>query len=442
MPKTLNPKKMGLWLCISLVIGNMVGSGIFLLPASLAPYGGMSILGWLVSGFGALMTAMVFRRLSRAYPKQGGPYAYVRKEFGQLPGFIVAWGYWVSLWAGNAAIAVAMVTYASYFFPTLSIIPFTGMFVAIAAIMILTAVNIHGLFTAAKIQLLTTILKMTPLLILAVACFFVFDVETFKPVNPTELSFSNALATTAALTLWAFLGLESATVPADSVETPNKTIPRATTIGFTITCVIYILSTTTILSVVPKEILAHSEAPFADAASILWGTWAGHVVAIGAIISCFGALNGWILVQGQVAYSVAKDGLFPKSLASLNSSGVPAFATMLSSLFVIIITIANFSKSLVSMFTFAVLLSTLAVLVPYLFCAFVDLKIQLKSPSSVRKWGAILSSSFAILFSLWAIYGIGFEALLWGFLLLILGLPLYFSQIKNKSKQELAEENG
>jgi basic amino acid/polyamine antiporter, APA family len=440
MPKTLNKKKMGLWLCISLVIGNMIGSGIFLLPASLAPYGGMSIIGWLASGFGALMTAMVFRRLSKAHPKQGGPYAYVTKEFGQLPGFIVAWGYWVSLWAGNAAIAVAMVTYASYFFPTLAIIPFTGMFVAIAAIMVLTAVNIHGIFTAAKLQLLTTILKITPLLILAVTCFFVFDIETFKPVNPSPMSFVDALATTAALTLWAFLGLEAATVPADSVEQPNKTIPRATIIGFTVTGIIYILSTTTILSVIPNDLLAHSKAPFADAASILWGSWAGHIVAVGAIISCFGALNGWILVQGQVAYSVAKDGLFPKPLASLNMNGVPAFATILSSLFVILITIANFSKSLVSMFTFAILLSTLAVLIPYLFCALVDLKLQLKSPSSPRKWFAVLSSSFAILFSLWAIYGIGAEALLWGAALLGLGIPLYYSQIRNKSRQSKSKQ--
>ncbi len=434
--------KIGIILCSALVIGNVIGSGIFLLPASLAPYGGMALLGWCATGLGAFMTALVFGRLSQRTPKQGGPYAYAHQQMGPLAGFIVAWSYWVSLWAGNAAIAVAMVTYSSYFIPELESIPFLGMAVALSAIILLTLVNLHGFKTAARLQLLTTILKLAPLLLIGAACFAFADSSSFVPLNPTELEFGDALATTAALTLWAFLGIESATIPADNVKQPQKTIPRATLLSFIIIALVYLTGTITIMSVLPTEVIANSNAPFADAAKIMWGDWAGYLVAAGAIISCFGALNGWILIQGQLGYSVAKDGLFPRSFAKLSDKGVPATAIAVSCVFIAALTIANFSRSLVNMFTFAILLSTLAILLPYLFSVICELKHlwqhKHKSLQAVTAW---LSTLLALIFVLWAITGIGAEALIWGFVLISAGLPLYWwLGRQNQTTAKLAED--
>ncbi|NNC98153.1 MAG: amino acid permease [Gammaproteobacteria bacterium] len=424
-------KKLGFWMCVSLVVGNMVGSGIFLLPSSLAEYGGISIIGWIVTAFGALMTALVFVRLSRKMPAQGGPYAYTRKGFGDVAGFTVAWGYWVSLWCGNAAISVAMVSYLSYFFPQLSETPLLGVVVALAAIWTLTLVNCRGVRHAGYVQVITTVLKLTPLIIIGIAVFLYFDVSQFEPLNKSEKTTFNAVTATAALTLWAFLGLESATIPADNVEDPVKTIPRATLLGFLIAAVVYISSTTTILSVIPHVDLVSSNAPFADAAKILWGEWAGTLVAVGAVISCFGALNGWILLQGQMPMAAAHDGLLPAVFKG-NAHGVPVKGLLISSGFVSFIAISNYTDGLVALFTFSILLATLMVLVPYLFTALYELKLIISKQTIAKDWLALLTTILAMVYTLWAISGIGKDALLVGIGLILSGLPVYWWMRKRR----------
>ena len=168
-------KKIGLWICIALVIGNMIGSGIFLLPSSLAVYGGVSMLGWLATTVGALMTALVFVRLSRKFPKQGGPYRYAYDQFGSFAGFCVAWSYWVSIWCGNAAIAVAAVTYLGFFWPELQQSPLLSVMVTLSFVWLITLLNLKGVRQAGIFQLITTILKFIPLAIIALICFFVFE---------------------------------------------------------------------------------------------------------------------------------------------------------------------------------------------------------------------------------------------------------------------------
>ena len=343
-------------MCTALVIGNMIGSGIFLLPSSLAAYGGISVVGWLFTAFGALMTALVFVRLSRKHPAQGGPYAYTRDGFGRLAGFTVAWGYWVSLWCGNAAIAVAMVSYLSVFFPVLQTNPLLGVAIALSAIWLLTVINCIGVKEAGIIQLVTTVLKLMPLLILGAAVVVYFDLAAFTPLNLSSVSHFDAVTATAALTLWAFLGLESATVPADSVENPTVNIPRATLFGFLITAAVYIASTVTILSVVPQVDLVNSGAPFADAARLMWGDWAGYFIAAIAVISCFGALNGWTLIQGQMPLAAANDGIFPAIFKANRVSGVPVAGLIISSGLVSLLTISNYAGGLVALFTYTILL--------------------------------------------------------------------------------------
>ena len=146
----------GLWTTTSLVIGNMIGSGVFLLPSALAVYGGISIIGWLFSTIGAFILALLFSYLSKAMPSAGGPYAYTREGLGEFAAFIVAWGYWISIWCGNAAITVALVSYLSVFFPILAVNNIAAVVTGLSAIWLLTWVNTRGINTVGKVQLLTT----------------------------------------------------------------------------------------------------------------------------------------------------------------------------------------------------------------------------------------------------------------------------------------------
>lgn len=419
-------QKIGLWICIALVVGNMIGSGIFLLPSSLAVYGGISMAGWLATSLGALMTALVFVRLSRKFPKQGGPYRYAYDSFGTFAGFSVAWSYWVSIWCGNAAISVAGVTYLGFFWPELQHNSLLAVSVTLSIVWLLTLLNIRGVRQAGIFQLITTILKFMPLAIIGVMVIIVFNPVEFEPFNLSGQSAMQAVTATAALTLWAFLGLESATVPADNVNDPQKTIPRATMIGFLVVAAVYITSTLTIMSVVPNAQLQNSSAPFADAAVAIWGEWAGNVIALCAVISCLGALNGWILLQGQMPMSAARDGLLPKIFSDKDKSGVSTGALVISSMLISILVLANFSDGMVKLFTFAILVSTLGIFIPYLFSIAADLKIILTNWKIKPDYFSLITAILALSYCCWAISGIGTKEMLWGVALVIAGLPIYW----------------
>ena len=419
---------LGPWMSTALVVGNMIGSGVFLLPASLAAYGGTSIVGWLFTTAGALLLALVFARLGRAFPKIGGPYAYSRAGFGDVIGFQVAWGYWIAIWAGNAAIAIAFAGYLGYFWPALSSSPMLAAIVAIAAVWLLTVINAAGIRPAGIVQLLTTIAKLVPLIGIAVVGIFFFDSTAFSPFNPTEGSAFSAITSVAALTLWAFIGLESATIPADDVDDPSRTIPRSTVIGTIVTAAVYILGTIAVMSVIPPAALTTSTAPFADAAAAMFGPWAGYVVAIGALFSTFGCLNGWILLQGQIPLAAARDGLFPAAFGRLSAANTPVFGLVVSSVLVTILTALNYNARLVDAFNFFILLATMTTLVPYVFTTMAELMLFLTDRSRFdgkRLAGPAVIALLAFAYSLWALYGAGAEVVLWGTLLLLAGLPVY-----------------
>jgi APA family basic amino acid/polyamine antiporter len=421
-------KKIGLWIVTSLVVGNMIGSGIFLLPASLGPFGGISIVGWLVSAAGATLVALVFARLSRLLKKSGGPYTYTREGFGEFAGFLVAWGYWISIWTTNAAIAVAFVSYLTFFWSDLGTNRVLAAIVGLATIWLLTWVNVLGVHTAGVVQLVTTILKLMPLLAIATVGLFYVDFGNFVPFNPSGSSAFSAITSTVTLTLWAFLGLESGTTPAEHVHDPERTIPRATMLGTLLSAGVYILGTAAVMGVLPSSTLSQSNAPFADAARAMWGSWAGYAVAIGAIVSCFGALNGWLLLQGQIPLAAARDGLFPEIFGRVSKYNTPAQALVISSVLASLLLLANFTKSLVELFTFTILLATLNTLVPYAFCTMAEIMIFLKDRErfSGRRLGSgVAISILAFAYSLWAIAGAGKDIVYWGFIPLMFGILVY-----------------
>jgi len=420
--------ELGLWMCTALVVGNMIGSGVFLLPASLAPYGALSIFGWLFSTTGAVLLALVFARLSRLVPQAGGPYAYTRAGFGDFAGFLVGWGYWISIWCGNAAIAVAFISYLGVFLPALTANGMLAAAAAIATVWLLTLVNGLGVRTAGIVQLATTILKVVPLAFVGVFGLFYMNGENFKLAQTGGEPLFGGITSAAALALWAFLGLESATVPADNVIRPEKTIPRATILGTLAAAAVYILGSVAVMGVIPAAALKTSTAPFADAAKAIWGEWAGYAVAAGAAISCFGALNGWILLQGQLPRAAAIDGLFPALFKRLSTRGTPVAGLAVSSVLITVLVVTNYTRGLVGMFTFIILLATLTTLFPYVFSTMSLLLIYIRDRQRGRREPILASSVLAILafaYSLWAIVGAGKETVFWGFLLLMGSLPVY-----------------
>ena len=430
--------KIGFWMSTSLVVGNMTGSGIFLLPAALAIYGGISIFGWIFTLIGTMFLALVFSRLSRIISKAGGPYTYSREGFGDFAGFLVAWGYWISIWCGNAAIAVAGVGYLSVFIPALKENHILSAAAAIGAIWFFTFINTKSIKKVGMVQLVTTIIKILPLLLLGTFGFLYFNKAHFTPFNLSGDSSFDAVTATAALTLWAFLGLESATIPSDKVKNPTKTIPRSTIAGISIAAVLYISSTLAIMGIISPSDLQNSAAPFADAAQSVWGNGASALVAIGAAIACFGALNGWILLQGQIPLAAARDKLFPAGFKKLSKNGIPVTGLIIASVLASLLVGINFTKGLVEMFSFIIMLSTLSCLLPYLFSSVSEIALYLKKKKSYNKnklIAAIGISIPAFLYSLWAITGLEYEVLIWGAILLISGIPIYAYLVFLKKRQ-------
>jgi APA family basic amino acid/polyamine antiporter len=422
------PRALGLWTSTALVVGNMIGSGIFLLPAALAVYGGISVLGWLFTTAGAMLLALVFAHLGRTTPQAGGLYAYTRNSFGDLAGFLVAWGYWISIWCGNAAIATGFAGYVGVFVPSISRNPRLAGVTAAGAIWLLSWVNARGVRQAGILQLITTVLKLLPLVAIGTLGLFFFKLQNFTPFNLSGRPAFPAITATAALTLWAFLGLESATIPADEVVDPRRTIPRATILGTVSAAVVYIFGTIAVMGVIPPADLVRSTAPYADAASVMWGGWASYVVAAGAAISSFGALNGWILLQGQIPLAVAHDGLLPPAFARLSKRSTPVTGIVIGSVLATILISMNYTKGLVEEFTFILLLATLTSLVPYVFCSAADAMISLRDGEHARgrrRLRPLLIPGLAFVYSLWAIGGSGRDAVYWGFMLILAGIPLY-----------------
>ncbi len=406
----------------------MTGSGIFLLPAALALYGGISVFGWIFTVVGTIFLALVFSRLSKLISKAGGPYSYSREGFGDFAGFLVAWGYWLSIWTGNAAIAVAGVGYLSVFIPSLKENPLISALVAIGAICLFTFINTKSIKKVGLVQLITTIVKVLPLLLFGTFGFLHFNSSHFHPFNLSEASNFDAVTATAALALWAFLGLESATIPSDKVKNPTKTIPRATIAGILIAALLYISSTIGVMGVIAPSELQQSAAPFADAAQKIWGNWASGLVAAGAAIACFGALNGWILLQGQLPMAAARDKLFPPVFKKVSKNGIPIIGLIIASVLACFLVSFNYTKGLVKMFSFIIMLSTLSCLLPYLFSSLSEIALYLRKKKAYNKRRLLTASLISIpafLYSVWAITGLEREVLIWGAILLSAGIPIY-----------------
>jgi APA family basic amino acid/polyamine antiporter len=415
----------------------MIGAGVFLVPATMASFGSVSLLGWVFAAIGTFFLARVFSGLSKMVPNgSGGPYAYSRHGFGDFAGFLVAWGYYISIMCANAAITISFVSALSTFFPALAIDPIAAISTGLGAIWLLSWVNTKGVVVSGEVQLVTTILKLLPLVVIAGGGLFFIKAVNFHPFNSTGGSVFDAITTAAAITAFSFSGIECATIPAGSVKDPAKTIPRATMIGLAVTTLVYLLGSVSIMGIIPAKTLQHSVTPYADAAVIIFGSSARYWASAGMAIAAFGCLNGWTLVQGQVPFAIAKDKLFPAVFGWQNKKGAPYFGIIISSALVSLFMMMNYTKGLVEQFKFLILLATLSILIPYLFCAaaYMIIKIEKKHLHTGGWVSSILVGTLAFAYSLWAIAGSGQSSVYWGFLLLLAGIPFYVWVIYKKKK--------
>jgi arginine:agmatine antiporter len=426
---------LGLVACTAIVIGNMVGSGFYLSPSAVAPYGQLAILAWVVMGAGAMCLGLTFARLARLRPATGGPYAYTRLAFGEFAGFLVAWGYWISIWASLPVIAVAFTGSLLKLAPALQGSRTIAVAITIGAIWLVVFTNLRGVKEAGLFASVTTYAKLLPFGAIALVGLAYLRPEQLVEFNPSGKSLLDASAALAPLTMFAYLGLESATVPADDVRDAEHTIPRATMLGILTAAALYVLGTTVVMGVVPREQLVNSTAPFSDAARLLWGPWAATAISIAVIVSSIGALNGWTLMMGQVPMAAARDGVFPALFGRLSSRGVPAVGIVISAGLATAFVLVQVSGApgFAAIYSMVVSLSTMTAVIPYVFCSLAgSLIVRRTAGREIPRITAI--EGVAFVFSIFTVYGCGPTPVLYGLLLLLLGIPVYVWQRQEQTR--------
>ncbi|MFD9793572.1 amino acid permease [Streptomyces sp. NPDC059070] len=427
-PRSKHARQFGLPVATALVMGNIIGGGIFLLPASVAPFGTISLLAFAVLTVGAIALALVFGRLAARLPKTGGPYVYAREAFGDFAGFLAAWSYWITTWVSNAALAVAAVGYLDVLVP-LHESKAATIAAALALQWLPALANFAGTRYVGAVQLVSTVLKFAPLLLVAVGGLFFFDPANLGPFRADGQSPMGAVSASAAILLFSYLGVESAAVSAGEVRDPRRNVGRATVLGTIGAALIYLLGTLSVFGTVPHDRLVDSTAPFTDAVDTMFGGgWGGTAVAVAALVSMVGALNGWTLLSAQTPYAAARDGLFPQVFARKNR-GVPTAGVLVTVVLASSLTVYNYTVGSKGVFEMLVLVTTFTATVPYLLSTAAQLYF-LFSGRAHRVHGARFTrdavlAALAAGFSLWLVAGSGYEAVYQGVLFLFAGVLVY-----------------
>jgi len=421
MNQPTESQPLGFWSCWSLTVGCMIGSGVFMLPTLLAPYGLLSFGGWIIAGGGSIALALVFGRLAARTRCNGGPYAYSRAAFGDLTGFLMGWAYWLSFLMGIPVVAIAFVGYLGVFVPALNGNAVAQALTALGLIGVLTLVNIRGLKEMSAAQITLTVLKIIPLVAIVGLAFAAGAPSNLPSFNPSGEPILAALAACALITLWPFTGFEVVTLPATHVKDCERTIPRALITGMIAVVVIYLSATAAVMLLVPSDQLAQSTAPFADAARA-FGPWGPNFIAAGALVATAGTLNGLIFTCGQMPMAVALDKLAPSWLASTTKGGTPHLALLLSATLASLLLLANYSRGFIGAFTFLLMMATALGLIYYVVVSLAELRYSWRNAKS---WAAI--AALGIVYSLFAAFGSGLEVLFWGVVLMLAGVPLHYA---------------
>lgn len=431
-------RRFGLPVATALVMGNIIGGGIFLLPASVAPFGTISLLAFGVLTVGAIALALVFGRLAARDPRTGGPYVYAREAFGDFAGFLAAWAYWITTWVSNAALAVAAVGYLDVLIPV-NDHRWTACLAALVIQWLPALANFAGTRYVGAVQLVSTVLKFAPLLLVAVGGLFFFDPDNLGPFNASGSSGIGAVSAAAAILLFSYLGVESAAVSAGEVKDPRRTVGRATVIGTAGAALVYLLGTLSVFGTVSHDRLVTSTAPFSDAVNAMFGgAWGGWAVALAALVSMTGCLNGWTLLSAQTPYAAAKDGLFPAAFAR-RRRGVPTVGVGVTVVLASLLTVYNYTSGSAKVFEVLVLVTTFTATVPYLLATAAQI-FHLVSGQGEKVDRARLVrdgviAAVAAGFSLWLVAGAGYAAVYQGVLFLFAGVVVYAVMAARRQRQ-------
>ncbi|MDU2243981.1 MAG: cadaverine/lysine antiporter [Haemophilus parainfluenzae] len=400
-------KKIGLFTCIAVVAGNMMGSGIALLPASLAKIGSIAIFGWLIAMVGAVSLAYVFARLSVKNPQEGGPIAYAG-EVSPILGYQTSIMYYHANWIGNLAIAITAVAYSSTFFPILNQ-PIPAAIAAIVVVWIFTFVNLLGGAWVSRLTSIGLILVLTPVVGTAIFGWAWFDIETYKAnwLANSDMEPSKAIISSVLLCLWAFVGVESASVSSGLVDNPQRTVPLATLLGTTFAGLVYILASQVIAGMFPNAEVAASGAPFGLSASKMVGDWATPVVSAFTSIACLTSLGSWMMLVGQAGRRAANDGNFPKMFGEVDANGVPrkgliVASTMMTILMIVLTIVSASGANAADLFTQLTSIAVMLTMFPYFYSAINLIRFEGMTTKSVL---SAIASVFAILFCFIALAG-------------------------------------
>ena len=432
--------KIGLIPATFMVAGNMMGPGVFMLPANLAGIGSIAIFGWIITTVGAVALALVFSKLTQIYPAAGGPYAYAKKAFGNYMGYQTNLVYWLANVVGNVALAVAGLGYLTPFFPVLKD-PLVMALAQIAVIWFFTYANILGPNVVAKIQSMTTIFALIPIVGVALIGWFWFNPETYmQGWNVTGKSDMTAIGMTLNFTLWAFIGVESASVSTAVVKNPTRNVPIATVTGVIIAAVCYILSSSVIMGIIDNKELISSAAPFSQAVSIALGQKAGDIVALCAAIGCLGSLGGWTLLVGQTAQAAANDGLFGRMFACETKKGVPATGLAIVAIIMTLQVLATMSPTVAEQFGKIASIAVIMTLLPYIYSA-VSIKIIGKDKLTGRQ-GVLYTiiGLIAAFYSMAAMVGSDPAQTRWALMFVIFTIILYETSVNRELQMQAKNE--
>ncbi len=433
LPQTSNgrfsmSKKIGFWSIFAIVIGSQIGSGIFMLPVTLTPYGLYSILGWVISGAGAVCLALVFAGLCGRLPKTGGPHVYIKETFGLSAAFLTGWTYWVISWFSTTAVVIASIGYLSPFIGNQSSTVY--LLLEIGLLIVITWLNLNGVKIAGKAGVILTLLKIIPLLILPIAAFWYFDSHHFVTHPTVEiLPLSSKLAQVTMLTLWGFIGLEIATTSAGAVNNPAKTIPRAIIFGTICTAIIYLINSVGIMGLLPENVLATSKAPYIDASQYLFGGQWHLVISLIASIICIGTLNAWMLASGQIALGLAEDHLLPGHFSKKNKHDAPRYGLIISCIGIIPFLFLTANNSIAQQITSIIDYSVTAFLFVYALCTLAYMKILWQEKAKFYHW---LYALIALVFCGWVLEATSIFIIATASIFVLSGIPLYFIWYKRK----------
>lgn len=420
-------QRFGLPTASALVVGSVIGTGVFALPSALAVYGPISLVAFGLVTIGSLALALTFQSLTSRNTRSGGPYLYAREAFGDFAGFLNAWSYWITAWAGNAAIVVAWIGYVEVFWNT-DHAKAWSIVIGLVGLWLPAVVNLAGLRSIAWFQILTSVVKFVPLLLIATVGLAFMSAGNFGSFNATQGSSTSAISAAAAIALFSYLGIETASVAAGRVRDPRRNVGRATVLGTLVCAVVYILGTVAVFGTVPHQALVDSTAPFTDSANaIVGGSWAGNAVAVAAIVSGLGALIGWTLIVSEMPRAAALDGLFPSAFARQSKAGVPVIGIVVSTALASLLMVVSYT-SFDKVFTTIVLLSVLTSVIPYLFSAAAQLFWLFTHRRGVRATRLardLTVAGAALVFSFWTLAGSGYQAVYYGTFCVLLGVPVY-----------------